>query len=297
MGKTLETKRRILELLSKKEMTISGLSRELGLTTATVSQHIVELQETGAIEKVNSEYFKKLKYYRIRGERSPVAERYIKYVVGAVVAIGVLALLFALSGKGMQNHAMANGNQPKVTSNVPTPATNAIVHVAVSTPPNSSSGFVSCPMMFYTISGNITSSAGMAKYGLNYFNGTIMDYVLPDNSEGTLYLTEMISNVLPQPAGSPVLDRQHYASIVPILQQTNPQVESGISVQFHPPGYTVQNGSTIATELTLSANASAKGTYWLRIDGPCGGGVRPVLLTIGNAPYSGTPQLPEGIYG
>ncbi|HUC39107.1 MAG TPA: tetratricopeptide repeat protein [Candidatus Acidoferrum sp.] len=64
MSKLLETKKRILEILRSKKMTVSELSDELRLSRATVRQHIKEMLTARAIEEVPNRYFKKHLSYK-----------------------------------------------------------------------------------------------------------------------------------------------------------------------------------------------------------------------------------------
>lgn len=63
MSKTWDTKKKILKLLSKGNMTLSELSVALNLAPSTVSKHIEELKAVGAISMVDNPYIKKWKYY------------------------------------------------------------------------------------------------------------------------------------------------------------------------------------------------------------------------------------------
>lgn len=96
LSKIFETKKKILALLKENNMTITELSQQLGLSTQTVGQHIAELQEMGAIEKIDSEHFKKLKIYKVN-ERiiDPVVAR---YVVSAIAVIAILSVLYFYRG-------------------------------------------------------------------------------------------------------------------------------------------------------------------------------------------------------
>ena len=110
MGKTLETKKKILSLLKNKEMTLSELSSYLNLSTATVSQHLDDLRRMGAVEKLENEHFKKMKYYkRVEAMNLNLA----KYVIGAIVIIAAISLLFYIGRSG--NIARTNG----ITQDVP----------------------------------------------------------------------------------------------------------------------------------------------------------------------------------
>lgn len=97
MSRTLETKSKILGLLKDKDMTITGLSAALGLSTATVSQHMEELSRSGAIERVENEHYRKLKYYRIRGAENVAFNRYAKYFI-ALAILSAVSLEFYFYG-------------------------------------------------------------------------------------------------------------------------------------------------------------------------------------------------------
>ena len=65
MSKIGHTKSKILKLISSGNKTSSDISKELKLNPSTVSQHIQELKELGAIEEVRNEHFRKWKYFRL----------------------------------------------------------------------------------------------------------------------------------------------------------------------------------------------------------------------------------------
>src|SRR5271167_201052 len=90
MSKTLETKRKILKLLQKKDMTITDLSNELSLSNATIGQHMDELMQMKAIEKIDNEHFRKLKYYKINYSN----EEILKYLLGAVIIIAIVVSVY-----------------------------------------------------------------------------------------------------------------------------------------------------------------------------------------------------------
>ena len=65
MSKTGRTKKTIVDMLTKKPLTLSDLSTELGLAPSTVKQHLEELEFMGAIEPIENRFIKKWKYYRV----------------------------------------------------------------------------------------------------------------------------------------------------------------------------------------------------------------------------------------
>lgn len=65
MSKAFRTKKKILKALSTGSKTTTRIAHELELAPSTVSQHIAELAEMGAIERVDNPFVIKFKYYRI----------------------------------------------------------------------------------------------------------------------------------------------------------------------------------------------------------------------------------------
>ena len=64
MGKTGDTKKRIYEMLGQRNKTLTDISNELGLAPSTVSQHLQEMLDSGAIRLVEDRP-RKWKYYEI----------------------------------------------------------------------------------------------------------------------------------------------------------------------------------------------------------------------------------------
>lgn len=283
MTKTLETKRKILQLLKKKEMTISELSSELNLSTATVSQHITELQSSGAIEKINNEHFKKLKYYKATETASPVVARYVKYVIGVVILLALVSgIYFYQSGR---NSAL----QPNTVKTANTTiASTTINNTSGNTSIPGGGGTFACPMLFYTINGSIVRYSNLSVYYLNSSNGQVADYVIDNGSSGNLYVSEFVNHVLIEQANPGVPIREHYTFLTQINKASNGS-SPGLNISISPQNFTVVNNETLNSTVNLRTNNTAEAmTYWLRIDGPCGPGVAPVLVTVGNKPYNGT---------
>lgn len=272
MGKTLETKKRIMGLLRKRNMTISELSRELDLSTATISQHMEELQRMGAIEKIDNEHFKKLKYYRAN---EGMNMNIVKYVIGAFVVIIAVAALFLYTGRA---------SQLSYPTSPPTNLTNS-----TGTSPIGGLGAFACPMMTYQLNGSIYNYTGASLYYLNSSNGQVADYVMHNNSMATLSVVESVRGVLSEPNQNFSTNRMHYAYVTPIVSTGNVfRTEiPGINITFSPSTYNAVNNTTLYFTAAIRTNSTVSGTYWLRLDGPCGGGVQEVLLTIGNGPYRG----------
>lgn len=282
MGKTLETKKKILNLLRKNNMTITELSRELNLSTATISQHLDDLQRIGAIEKIDNEHFKKLKYYKVR---EAVNMNIAKYVIGALVLVATVSLVYFYSahrGSNPYTHA-----SQVLTTNTSSNTTQAVA-------PKIGGGSFACPLITYNLNGTITNYSGFMLYYLNSSHGKVADYVLGGSSSGTLYLSEFVNHVLDQNNTLLTTNRIHYAEITRVGSHNS--TAPGINVTISPSTYNAVNNTTINFTVGISTMNAEHETYWLRIDGPCGGGVPYVLLTIGNRPYNGTATPPVNIY-
>ncbi|MDE1822706.1 MAG: winged helix-turn-helix transcriptional regulator [Candidatus Micrarchaeota archaeon] len=65
MGKLLRTKMKILELLERRNMTVTELSQFLQVSPSTVDQHVKELAGMGMVERIESEFARKWKYYTL----------------------------------------------------------------------------------------------------------------------------------------------------------------------------------------------------------------------------------------
>ena len=66
MAKQGATKEQILKLIFGGMNNLSDISKALSLAPSTVSKHLHDLEEVGAIEQEENEHLKKWKYYRIR---------------------------------------------------------------------------------------------------------------------------------------------------------------------------------------------------------------------------------------
>lgn len=287
MSKALETKKKIMNLLKNKQMTISEISRELSLSTATISQHMDELQEMGAVEKVDNEYFKKLKYYKPTANPSIAVA---KYVISAMVVIGAVCavMLFAgvpgrlgttspLQPNGINTTSAANSTANGTTPGVPTLG-----------------AAYACPMEFYSLNGTITGYKGFTLYYLNSSYGPVADYLMASGSTASFNVSEKVTNLLDSNS-SLDMNRTHYASLS-YMNSTFGAAASGINVTWTPQAYNVSENETLRMLVDVAANSTVSGTFWARIDGPCDGGVQPFLITVGSKPYNGTVTQQARVY-
>ncbi|MCL4389243.1 MAG: winged helix-turn-helix domain-containing protein [Candidatus Marsarchaeota archaeon] len=125
MSKTWGTKKRILKILSQKQMNVSEISGELGLSVSTTSQHLSELNRIGAIREVENPFIKKWKYYRtnenfdsrqlIKGVNMPNMYKIALGVIAALVIVGGVAA-FALYSNTQSNLVLSLTDPPQVPS-------------------------------------------------------------------------------------------------------------------------------------------------------------------------------------
>ncbi len=68
MRRNNTTKNKILEIINSHEQTLTDISKKLNLAPSTVSQHLKELKEIGAIQESDNWNMKKWKYYKLNPE-------------------------------------------------------------------------------------------------------------------------------------------------------------------------------------------------------------------------------------
>ncbi len=86
-----DTRKEILELLNERNMTVTELSRKLGLSKSTVHEHLSKLVETGFINKLNEEGRKWVYYELTEKGRDLVGNKVKKVLVFTSAALtGIL---------------------------------------------------------------------------------------------------------------------------------------------------------------------------------------------------------------
>ena len=198
---------------------IRGMPQELSLSTATVSQHMEELQKMGAVERVDNEHFKRLKYYKA-SQTPPVSmAKYVIVILLVAAAIGGYAIL-SYGATGTSQPQRSNGSAPPSIITTTAPQANA------STTPiqPGGAGAIACPMMTYSLNGTITGYHGFSLYYVNSSNGGIPDYVT--GSSGTFNVSERVTNVLNNNPAQFTTNRTHYAYLAAV---NSPVLSLGIA--------------------------------------------------------------------
>ena len=300
MGKTFATKKKILRLLKVKDMTASELANALNLSTATIIQHMEELSRMGAVEKLENEHFRKLKYYHISGNPESHMFRYAFAVLVLAALLSVSYLYLSSRGGsppginiGMRIVPKSNLNG---SSNQSAQAPNGMVQNATSgeaqgmpstvSPPVvlNSGGYTACPMLSFNSNGSITGYSGFSLHYINSSSGEIPDYLINKESVGTINISERFTEVL---SNQQNYNRTHfYVLTLPSGQIA--EATDQINITFFPSSYSAVQNSAVSFKAYIKTMNATGSTFWLRIDGPCGGGTMPVLITIGSRPYNGT---------
>ncbi|HDN83348.1 MAG TPA: ArsR family transcriptional regulator [Candidatus Altiarchaeales archaeon] len=90
----IETRIKILKLLDEKfQLTLTDLSKELGLAPSTVKEHLEKLMEAGLVKQIDKGM--KWKYYRLTSKGSRLLNPHEKRVL-IILASTVIALFFSL---------------------------------------------------------------------------------------------------------------------------------------------------------------------------------------------------------
>ena len=297
MSKHLVTKRRILGLLGERPMTRAELSKALGLTPATLSQHLQSLEDSGAIYVDPSSGSRKWKYYKLnRGFNMNRMNRERGYSTAmtlgsvAVIVIAAVVVLSLVVGHSRQQSAASVITIPHTTTK--TLNTSASGNISI-TPGEFASA---CPVILT----NQTFNSSIVGYsGLKYYddNGT-PEYIIAPGTNGSMVLA------LGKPARSSNLEISNFAAFYYSTGQNNSYANryamnstNGVSVSFNVSSEYLTSASPNATvRIGISAASNAnEGTYRVFIpEGPCRPDAASFLLTVGNKPYNGT--VNEGIF-
>ena len=94
MSKLFESKKRIIDLVKEKPMTMTQISEKLGLGQSTTNQHIKELLKIGAIKEIENPYSRKWKYYEYnRGFEKRLEDNGYNVAKVRAFAVGILAII------------------------------------------------------------------------------------------------------------------------------------------------------------------------------------------------------------
>lgn len=163
MSKTGSTKNQILNLLLSGNKTLSDISTELHLAPSTVSQHLQELKNMGAIKEVENEHIRKWKYYELNPEfnynESPIGEGIIQsriprrvafYALGLAIIAAVAYVLLSY------NNNISNLNSGGA---ILSPQNGTYMPIRLTDPPNVPSGTSALVISYSSVSAHVNSNS------------------------------------------------------------------------------------------------------------------------------------------
>lgn len=163
MSKIGYTKNKILNMLTVKNTTATEISEELSLNLATVTQHLRELREMGAIEEMRNPHFKKWKYYKLNPkfdhENLPsngFAKNLFlngKLAMGSAIVILSAIMLYMILGPGHQAAAVA--------------ANQSAVRIAITDPPVVPAGTQALYINYYSAAVHVVDKNGSSGWIIN----------------------------------------------------------------------------------------------------------------------------------
>lgn len=158
MGKTFDTKNKILNLLRSGPLTPSEIWRELNLAPSTVSQHLKELVVMGKVEEGYDEHLRNIRYYRLTEQVLPVQTTRSQAFRIATGGFGVL-LLLALVALYMYSGYHGSGKSPTTTMTQMALASNTPqyrnVQVSMTDPPQVPNGTKAMIMQYTNVQAQI----------------------------------------------------------------------------------------------------------------------------------------------
>ncbi len=162
MTKTGSTKNRMLNIIASGNKTLSDISRELELAPSTVSQHIQELRDMGAILVVDNPHIKKWKYYRLNPDfdfegsgighgidrrKIKIPNRTFYYIIGLGIIAAVAYSAFMFGGIGR------SGNLALSSHGI------ALVPVSLTDPPHVPAGTSSLVISYSSLALHVSKGA------------------------------------------------------------------------------------------------------------------------------------------
>lgn len=310
MSAVAETKNRILERLRTGKKNVTQLSAELGLSKATVSQHMQELREMGLIEEEDNRFFRSVKYFRIKESSAENVQtatsnaKYYKYIAAlAIIAVVSVALLAsqqarvapvqgqnATSGGPLMQNSVTTSTAPIESINRTTASNTVAAHGGV---PGITA---SCPLIDYGIKNVLLNVSGFGAY---IVPEGFTDYVLGRGSRGTVAYSTTIDELRGIPASLPGFNDTSGWAHIYLLKVSNGTTaleivnmsDVGVEVNFTSIDmHTYNNSRTYLVNARISAGSRAKESTYLLYLGPglpmCGG--EGIVLTVGGGPYNGT---------
>ncbi|MEM0154654.1 MAG: winged helix-turn-helix domain-containing protein [Methanothrix sp.] len=189
MSKTFGTKNKIVKLLKEKPMTVTEISAVLGLSKATVSQHMAELENMSMIKQVDNQHFKKVKFYRLSDAKTNTVEQrsnsgFRKMIIPSVLAILIVGIILGAGMLQKPNNQVRIG--PDITNTTPGIGTGTAA---------------ACPMIRAFVNGThanesllssiVSGIASGSPCSLAYVSGNKIGNLNYTSSDGTVQVPEL----------------------------------------------------------------------------------------------------------
>ncbi len=185
MGRTGDTKRKIVEMLEQKNETLTDISNKLGLAPSTVSQHLQELQDAGTIRLVEDRP-RKWKYYEMnrgqitRGFGYDISKDLKRIGVPIAVIAVALILAFAFYTSGSSSNAVAQAQQVYLAPGSVVPAGSTVITLS------DSPSFYNISSLVVTVSNASIRSESTGKWYKIPLQASTFDLIQLKNISGIL---------------------------------------------------------------------------------------------------------------
>ncbi len=197
MSRTGDTKKRILEMIEERNVTLTDISNKLGLAPSTVNQHLQELMDSGSIRLVEDRP-RKWKYYEMNKTQPVRGYEYyqkgfdMKKVI-VPLAIIVVALVAAAAFFGLRNNIGAastpNAQQVYLAPNSTVPSGSTVFTVS------DSPQLYNISALFVTIDNASIHSESNGKWYSIPLQANTFDLVKLDNISSILSGVKLSSGV------------------------------------------------------------------------------------------------------
>ena len=248
MSKLFESKKKIIDLLKEKPMTMTQISERLDLGQSTTNQHLKELLRIGAIKEVANPYSRKWKYYEYNKSFEKKLEdngyniAKVRAFAAGIITIAAIAVVALLLISNMQNPPQGSTTAYPITSpylsSQPSASANSVQGdfvIQLTDPPLVPPGTNSLSIRYSSI-------------GIMYANSSAFEYFSATGTANLLNLTNETQTIA-------VLNIKNYSKIHELrlnISSANITIYGIIHNVTVPQGY-------IETSINSSTNSSISG--------------------------------------
>ena len=243
MSKLFESKKRIIDLVKEKPMTMTQISEKLGLGQSTTNQHIKELLKIGAIKEIENPYSRKWKYYEYnRGFEKRLEDNGYNVAKVRAFAVGILAIIaiavisiFLFNGRAPVSPGNYSTIPPSFNSQYSNSSTQGNFVVQLTDPPLVPPGTSSLMIRYSSV-------------GLFYANSSAFEYFNASGTADLLNLTNVTKTIA-------ILNVKNYSAIKALRLNI---ISANITINNSTYNVTVPQGY-VEAQLNSSSNSSIGG--------------------------------------